>query len=125
MEEGFLWLSGALCSKTSDTAPSTTASSTIKAPSEQEAEKDRLEIMLEEWLTREDESSEEFLRKLRNFTLDVWDHRTHLRIAHTLLKQHERKAGMELIFADTKKFIENSLPPARGAATATRPSTRR
>jgi hypothetical protein len=33
-----------------------------------------------------DEPDEEFLRKFQEFSLDSWDHRTHLRIAWVYLK---------------------------------------
>lgn len=76
----------------------------------------RLELQLEEWLTREDDSAEVFLTKLRDFTLDVWDHYTHLRIAYLLLKQHGRREGMALIFRDIKAFIGNSPRTKRGGS---------
>jgi len=81
-------------------------------------EKDKLELQLEEWLNREDDPDEEFLSKLRDFTLDSWDHYTHLRIAFILLNKHGRRDGMKLIFGDIKTFIENSPRTRRGGPSS-------
>lgn len=61
-----------------------------------------------------DDPDEEFLAKLRDFTLDSWDHYTHLRLAFILLNKHGRREGMKLIFNDIKAFIENSPRTSRG-----------
>uniref|UniRef100_A0A0G4HB31 ADP-ribosylation factor n=1 Tax=Chromera velia CCMP2878 TaxID=1169474 RepID=A0A0G4HB31_9ALVE len=44
--------------------------------------------VLEDWLSREDEEAEVFLAHLENFTLESWDHYTHLRIAWLLINTH-------------------------------------
>jgi ADP-ribosylation factor protein 1 len=74
-------------------------------------------------LTREDGDDEEFLTQLANYTLDSWDHYTHLRIAFILLNQHGRREGMKLIFAGIKTFIENS-PRTRRGGNPTEPNNR-
>jgi ADP-ribosylation factor 1/2 len=78
--------------------------------------KSKQELLMEEWLSREDEPDDEFLEKLRNYTLDSWDHRTHLRIAWILLTRHGRKEAMPLIFQLIKNFIENSSRTKRANA---------
>jgi hypothetical protein len=60
------------------------------------------------WLEVEDEPDELFLEKLANCTLDSWDHRTHLRIAWTMLKKYGRREGMKKIFDAISHFIQNS-----------------
>jgi ADP-ribosylation factor protein 1 len=77
-----------------------------------------MEIQLEEWLSRADDPPEVFLAQLRDFTLDTWDHYTHLRIAYILLSQHGRREGMKLIFRDIKSFIENSPRTRRGGSAS-------
>lgn len=76
-----------------------------------------MEIQLEEWLTRVDESDDTFLAELTDYTLDNWDHYTHLRIAFVLLTRYGRREGMKLIFEGIKKFIENSPRTRRGGAS--------
>jgi small GTP-binding protein len=76
------------------------------------------EKLLMEWLEREDEPDDVFLQKLADFTLDTWDHRTHLRIAWLLLSRYGRQEGMKKIFAAIKAFIENS-PRTTGVAAGT------
>ena len=71
-----------------------------------------LDAILERWLEIEDEPDEEFITALENFTLDNWDHRTHLRLAWVYLTRHGRREGMKKIFASIKSFIDNS-PRAR------------
>lgn len=66
------------------------------------------EQQLHEWLQRDDSSDEEFLQQFSSYTLDKWDHYTHLRIAWLLLTIHGRQRGMDLIFSGIKAFIENS-----------------
>eukprot|EP00475_Leptophrys_vorax_P045763 TRINITY_DN9627_c0_g1_i2.p1 TRINITY_DN9627_c0_g1~~TRINITY_DN9627_c0_g1_i2.p1 ORF type:complete len:573 (+),score=143.83 TRINITY_DN9627_c0_g1_i2:163-1719(+) len=74
----------------------------------QEAQPVEEKTLLEKWLEQEDEPDEEFLEKLTNYTLDSWDHRTHLRIAWIYLTKHGRREGMKLIFSGIKNFIANS-----------------
>lgn len=107
--EGFDWLVTAL-----RTAPGIRPTAVVTAVQQEQQEKDRMESLLEEWLTREDEPDDAFLSKLRDCTLDVWDHRTHLRIAWILLRKHGRREGMKLIFEDIQHFIENSPRTQRG-----------
>lgn len=60
------------------------------------------------WLEVVDEPDDEFLKKFDTFTLEKWDHRTHLRIAWVLLTRHGRRQGMKKIFDGIKKYIELS-----------------
>lgn len=76
----------------------------------------RLETQLEEWLSRADEPDDVFLAKLADYTLDSWDHYTHLRIAYVLLRRHGRREGMDRIFRGIKAFIENSPRTKRGGS---------
>jgi ADP-ribosylation factor protein 1 len=70
--------------------------------------KDPEKTLLEKWLEVEDEPDEEFLRKFRDYSLETWDHRTHLRIAWIYITVHGRKYGIRLIFDGIKNFIANS-----------------
>jgi hypothetical protein len=76
-----------------------------------------METMLTEWLSRDDEDDDVFLGKLANFSLETWDHRTHLRIAWLLLDRHGRREGMQKIFAAIAAFIENSPRTKRARGT--------
>eukprot|EP01137_Pigoraptor_chileana_P023216 Opistho-2@89169 len=67
-----------------------------------------VDAILERWLSVEDESDDEFLAKFAAYTLDSWDHRTHLRIAWLFLQRHGRREGMRRTFDGIKAFIENS-----------------
>lgn len=67
-----------------------------------------MEKLMEEWLLREDEADDVFLQKLQDATLEVWDHRTHLRIAYLNLRMYGRRDGMARIFSSIKSFIERS-----------------
>ncbi len=72
-----------------------------------------------------DESDRTFLAELADYTLDNWDHYTHLRIAFVLLQKHGRREGMKLIFEGIKKFIENSPRTRRsGISNEMRENTR-
>ncbi|GFR46884.1 hypothetical protein Agub_g8525 [Astrephomene gubernaculifera] len=64
--------------------------------------------VLERWLQVEDEPDEEFLRKLEKFSLDSWDHRTHLRIAWLYLTRLGRREGLRRIHASIRAFIQHS-----------------
>lgn len=81
-----------------------------KQPQEESQKKDRTSDLLEKWLIEcdNDESDEEFMDKLRNFTLQSWDHRTHLRLAWILLSREERRVAKDQIFELIEAFIKNS-----------------
>jgi hypothetical protein len=66
------------------------------------------EQLLHEWLERDDAPDDIFLQQFNTYTLDKWDHYTHLRIAWLLLTRHGRQQGMDLIFEGIRLFIENS-----------------
>jgi small GTP-binding protein len=74
----------------------------------QSVEVEEEKTLLEKWLAVEDEPDDEFLEKLLSYTLDSWDHRTHLRIAWLYLTKYGRREGMKLIFSGIKNFIANS-----------------
>ena len=92
--------------------PDTSLQKAAKTP--EEIEGDRMEALLLEWLEREDEDDELFLRKLEAATLDTWDHYTHLRIAWLYLTKLGRRDGMAKIFESIKSFIERSPRTKRG-----------
>ena len=71
------------------------------------------------WLRRDDEPDDVFLGALRDYSLDSWDHYTHLRLAWILLGRHGRKEGMRQIFEAIKNFIENSDRTKRGSGRGT------
>ena len=90
----------------------------IGVPLSPEEEQDqRQRALMEEWLSRADNSDDEFLEQLWTYTLDSWDHRTHLRIAWILLTRHGRQKGLPLIFDGIKNFIENSDRTKRARGT--------
>lgn len=88
-----------------------------KPETEEEREKRHREELLVEWLEREDNDDEEFLGQLADYTLDAWDHRTHLRIAWLLLGRHGRKDGLPKIFDSIRSFIANSKRTQRSRGT--------
>jgi len=88
-----------------------------KQETKEEIDARKHEEMLIEWLEREDEDDDEFLSKLESYTLDTWDHRTHLRIAWLLLTRHGRRESMAKIFDGIKRFIENSDRTKRSRGT--------
>jgi small GTP-binding protein len=92
-----------LVQRKSGQAPQTKAASN-KVDSDASKPKS-IESIYEEWLTREDEDDDIFLSKLDNFSLDSWDHRTHLRIAFILLHRCGRRDGMKLIFEKIQAYI--------------------
>eukprot|EP00179_Madagascaria_erythrocladioides_P005737 CAMPEP_0198309350 /NCGR_PEP_ID=MMETSP1450-20131203/1745_1 /TAXON_ID=753684 ORGANISM="Madagascaria erythrocladiodes, Strain CCMP3234" /NCGR_SAMPLE_ID=MMETSP1450 /ASSEMBLY_ACC=CAM_ASM_001115 /LENGTH=442 /DNA_ID=CAMNT_0044012103 /DNA_START=129 /DNA_END=1454 /DNA_ORIENTATION=- len=65
--------------------------------------------LLEEWLEREDEDDEIFLKKFYNYDLDSWDHYTHLRIAWLIFQQEEdSRMARKKITEGIRNFISNS-----------------
>lgn len=97
-------------------APATEGAATSKETAAQ-AEARRLEETMMEWLQREDQPDDVFLTQLSDYTLDSWDHRTHLRIAWLLLRQHGRRDGLTKIFDSIRAFIENSPRTHRSRGT--------
>ncbi|EFJ50977.1 hypothetical protein VOLCADRAFT_88144 [Volvox carteri f. nagariensis] len=73
--------------------------------------------VLERWLSAEDEPDEEFLMKLENYSLDCWDHRTHLRLAWLYLTRLGRREGLARIHASIRAFIQHSPLTARRSGT--------
>ena len=96
--------------------PPAEAAGAASTPKEEE-EDSKMETMLTEWLSRDDEDDDIFLGKLTDFSLETWDHRTHLRIAWLLLERHGRREGMQKIFAAIAAFIENSPRTKRARGT--------
>ncbi len=60
------------------------------------------------WLSRVDQSDDAFLAAIDDYSLDVWDHYTHLRMAHLLMLRHGRRKAIPRIFDAIRLFIENS-----------------
>lgn len=98
---------------TSISRPLSMASEAALSPPAPSSSKTPLEKQMDEWLTREDEDDDEFLRKLETYTLETWDHRTHLRIAWLVLQREGRPMGLQKICSLIRNFIENS-PRTRG-----------
>ena len=85
-----------------------------------EAEEARhLEELLTEWLQREDDADDVFLEQLRDYSLNSWDHRTHLRIAWLFLSTLDRREALDKIFQGIKQFIENSPRTVRASGRGT------
>jgi len=80
-------------------------------------ENSELEKKMEFWLSRPDLPAQEFLQSLYDYTLDSWDHYTHLRIAYVLLEKYGRREGMNKIFSSIKNFIANSSITKRSRGT--------
>lgn len=77
------------------------------------------EPLLTQWLKVQDGPDEEFLKSLEDFTLDSWDHRTHLRIAWLYMTRLGRRQGMSMIFKSIRAFIENSPRTKRASGRGT------
>ncbi|KAG2451487.1 hypothetical protein HYH02_004085 [Chlamydomonas schloesseri] len=73
--------------------------------------------VLERWLAVVDEPDDEFLRKLEDYTLDSWDHRTHLRLAWLYLTRYGRREGLGRIHSSIRNFIANSPITKRKTGT--------
>ena len=93
------------------------AAAVKEPPTAEEEAAAKHEQLMVEWLSREDEPDDEFLAKLDDYTLDTWDHRTHLRIAFVLLGRHGRREGLPKIFSAIKAFIEHSPRTQRSRGT--------
>jgi ADP-ribosylation factor protein 1 len=121
--EGLDWLIGALKDKADSPPPPPPPPPAPSSEKPEEAKLSHEEKILTEWLQREDEPDDIFLQKLFDYTLDSWDHRTHLRIAWIILQKHGRKEGMPIIFSAIKNFIENSPRTRSGAGENKRGTT--
>lgn len=86
------------------------------------SEEEHLATVLEEWLQRDDEPDDVFLKKLEDFTLETWDHRTHLRVAWIIINRDGRALGTPKIFHLLKEFIAHS-PRTQRASSSTRGTT--
>ena len=103
LEEGMQWLAATLALPNAGRHP--TGSDAIAAAA---GDPPAQEQLLHEWLERYDAPDDDFLQQFNAYTLDKWDHYTHLRIAWLLLTRHGRKQGMDWIFGGIRSFIENS-----------------
>eukprot|EP00198_Chlamydomonas_reinhardtii_P001466 XP_001690802.1 ARF-like GTPase ARLP2, atypical [Chlamydomonas reinhardtii] len=56
-------------------------------------------------------------QKLEDYSLDVWDHRTHLRLAWLYLTRHGRREGLARIHSAIQSFIANSPVTKRKTGT--------
>jgi len=110
--EGLDWLSNCITSnpttpakEKSDnkTKPPTTSPNVPLAPGT-----DDKAALLKTWLDTEDEPDETFIEKFLNYSLEAWDHRTHLRIARMYITKHGRKEAEAMLFKGIEDFITNS-----------------
>ena len=101
LNEGMQWLVRTLALPDAGRHPAAAPAAPAQPLSAQEQ-------LLSEWLERRDSPDDDFLQQFNSYTLDKWDHYTHLRIAWLLLTRHGRQQGMRLIFSGIKAFIENS-----------------
>uniref|UniRef100_A0A7R9VZ73 Uncharacterized protein n=1 Tax=Chlamydomonas euryale TaxID=1486919 RepID=A0A7R9VZ73_9CHLO len=111
------WLVSAMSERRSSAgeAPQPSAPSARAPGGGASASGEDLESVLQRWMSVEDSPDDALLAALEDCSLEVWDHRTHLRIAWVLLSRHGRRAAMPLIFDGIKNFIEKS-PKARRAS---------
>ncbi len=56
-------------------------------------------------------------QKLEDFSLETWDHRTHLRLAFLYLTRHGRREGLARIHASIAAFIAHSPLTKRKTGT--------
>lgn len=108
LHEGMQWLVDVLATPNAGRHPSAVdavAAASANAPPQQLSAQEQ---MLHEWLERVDLPDDVFLQQFDTYTLDKWDHYTHLRVAWLLLSRHGRQQGMDLIFNGIKSFIEHS-----------------
>lgn len=56
-------------------------------------------------------------QKLEDFSLKVWDHRTHLRLAWLYLTRLGRRAGLQAIHTSIRAFIAHSPVARRRSGT--------
>lgn len=108
LHEGMQWLVDILATPNAGRHPSAVdavAAASANAPPQQLSAQEQ---MLHEWLERVDLPDDVFLQQFDTYTLDKWDHYTHLRVAWLLLSRHGRQQGMDLIFNGIKSFIQHS-----------------
>jgi ADP-ribosylation factor protein 1 len=105
LREGLQWLVDTLALPDADRHPAAERSG---ADADRAQPMSAQEKLLLEWLHRADAPDDEFLQHFASYTLDTWDHYTHLRIAWLLLTRHGRQRGIELIFSGIEAFIANS-----------------
>lgn len=108
LEEGMQWLAATLALPNAGRHPTGSDAIAAAAGDPPAQEMRAQEQLLHEWLERHDAPDDDFLQQFNTYTLDKWDHYTHLRIAWLLLTRHGRKQGMDLIFGGIRSFIENS-----------------
>jgi hypothetical protein len=112
LQQGMQWLVDTLAlpnagrhTAASGTGPDAVAVTTVDDAQQPLSAQEQL---LREWLEREDSPDDVFLQEFNTYTLDKWDHYTHLRVAWLLLTRHGRQQGMDLIFNGIQSFIQNS-----------------
>jgi hypothetical protein len=63
------------------------------------------------WLERasnESSSDEEFLKQVEDYSLDSWDHYTHIRLGYVVLWKYGSVDGLDILGKLIEKFIQNS-----------------
>ncbi len=108
LEEGMRWLAATLALPNAGRHPTGSDAIASAAGHPPSQEMGAQELLLHEWMERRDAPDDVFLQQFNTYSLDKWDHYTHLRIAWLLLTRHGRKQGMDLIFGGIRSFIENS-----------------
>lgn len=71
-------------------------------------EQRKLDLLRESWIAREDGSDEQFLAEVTDGSHAAWDHYTHLRIAHILIRRHGLEQGVPLVEAAIRSFLQHS-----------------
>jgi GTPase SAR1 family protein len=125
LDEGMTWLTTAIAQPPGSDSdhmsppPPPPAPGVVSNLTPQQEEAKRHEELLIDWLERQDGDDDTFLAKLLDYTLESWDHYTHLRIAWVYLSKYGRREGLEKIFAGIKAFIENSPRTVRASGRGT------
>ena len=106
LQEGMQWLVDTLALPDAGRHPASAedAAAAAAVPPQLSAQ----EQLLQQWLQRQDSPDDDFLQRFNSYTLDTWDHYTHLRVAWLLLTRHGRQQAKGLIFSGIKAFIQNS-----------------
>jgi ADP-ribosylation factor protein 1 len=121
--EGLDWLVETMKNPSFSVPSEQVKAKSVDKEKEEESTLSPQEKLLSEWLAREDDPDNLFLEKFSNYSLDSWDHYTHLRIAWIYLTRYSRQQAMPLIFNGIRSFIENSPRTKPSAANNNRGTT--
>ena len=84
------------------------AAEIMRQQAEQAAREQIRNATTRSFLEREDEPEETFLLKLADYSLDVWDHYTHLRLAWILLSHFGYEEGCRRVESSIQEYILHS-----------------